>query len=46
MSRGAADQRPQPRQQLFHVERLGEVIVGAGVDALHLVAPAVAGCQQ
>ena len=36
----------QPRQQFFHVEGLGHVVVGAGVDALHLVAPAVAGGQQ
>ena len=29
-------------QQLLHVERLGDVVVGAGVHAGHLVAPAVA----
>ena len=43
---GAAQQRAQASQHLLHVERLGDVIVGAGVEALHLVAPAVARGQD
>ena len=39
---GAAQQRADPRQHFLEVKRLGDVIVGAGVEALHLVAPAVA----
>ena len=39
---GAAHQRAQARQHFLHVEGLGDIIVGAGVKALHLVAPAVA----
>ena len=46
MAGGAADQRPHPRQHLLDMERLGDVVVGAGVDAGHLVAPAVAGGQD
>ena len=42
MAGGAAQQRAQPRQHLLHVEGLGDIIVGAGVEALDLVAPAVA----
>ena len=42
MAGGAAHQRAQARQQFFGVERLGDVIVGAGVEARDLVAPAVA----
>ena len=34
------------RQQLLHVEGLGDVVVGAGVHAGHLVAPAVAGGED
>ena len=43
---GAAQQRADPRQYLLEVERLGDIVVGAGVKALHLVAPAVAGGQD
>ena len=32
--RPAAQQRPQPRQQLLALERLDQVVVGAGVEAL------------
>ena len=39
---GAAQQRADARQHLFEMERLGDIVVGAGVEALHLVAPAVA----
>ena len=42
MARGAAHLRPHARQQLLHVERLGEIVVGAGVHAGDLVAPPVA----
>ena len=43
---GAAQQRADARQHLFEMERLGDVVVGAGVEALHLVAPAVARGQH
>ena len=43
---GAAQQRPDARQHLLDMERLGDVVVGAGVEALHLVAPAVARGQH
>ena len=33
----AADQGPQPGQQLLQLERLGQVVVGPGVEALDLV---------
>ena len=46
MAGGAAQQRAQPRQHLLHVEGLGDIIVGAGVETLHLVAPAVARGQD
>ncbi len=42
MAGGAPHLRPHARQQLLHVERLGDIVVGAGVHAGHLVAPAVA----
>ena len=35
-------QRPQPREQLAEVERLDEVVVGAGVEAADAVATSVA----
>ena len=38
----AAQQRADARQHLLEMERLGDIVVGAGVEALHLVAPAVA----
>ena len=38
----AAQQRADAGQHFFHVERLGDIIVGAGIEARHLVAPAVA----
>ena len=43
---GPAQQRAQPRQQFFGIEGLGQIIVGARVEAGHLVAPAVAGGQD
>ena len=39
---GTAQQRANSRQHFFEVKRLGDVVVGAGIEALHLVAPAVA----
>src|SRR5580698_4511635 len=39
---GAAQERTQPCQQFLGIERLGEVIIGPGIEARHLVAPAVA----
>ena len=42
MAASAADQRSQAGQQFFHMERLGQVVVGTGVDAGHLLVPAVA----
>ena len=42
----AAQQRPHARQHFLEMKRLGDIIVGAGVEALHLVAPAVARGQQ
>ena len=35
--RAAAHRRPQPGQELVHAERLGHVVVGAGVERLDLV---------
>ena len=46
MAGRAAQQRADTRQHLLEVERLGDVVVGAGVEALHLVAPAVARGQD
>ena len=43
---GAAQQRADPRQHFLEMKRLGDIIVGAGVEALHLVAPAVARGQD
>ena len=42
----AAHQRPQPRQQLGQRERLGEVVVGPGVQPLDPVADGVAGGED
>ena len=42
MAGGAAQQGTQPRQHLFEMEGFCHVVVGAGVKALDLVAPAVA----
>ncbi len=32
----------QTGEQFLHAERLDEVVIGAGIDAIHLLAPAVA----
>ena len=42
MAGGAAQQRANPGQHFLEMKRLCDVVVGAGVEALHLVAPAVA----
>ena len=42
MAGGTADQGPQARQHLFHLKGLGHVIVGAGIEARDLLAPAPA----
>ena len=42
MAGGAAQQRADPRQHFLEVKGFCDVVVGAGVEALHLVAPAVA----
>ena len=38
----AAQKRAHARQHFFQMKWLGDIIVGAGIEALHLVAPAVA----
>ena len=43
---GPADQRAHPRQHLFDMVGLGDIIVGAGVDTGNLVAPAIARRQH
>jgi len=43
---GAAQQRAQPCQQFFGMERLGQIIIGPGIKACHLVAPAIARGQD
>ena len=43
---GAAQQRADPRQHFLEMKRLCDIVVGAGVETLHLVAPAVAGGQD
>ncbi len=42
MAGAAPQERPNPGENLFDVEGLGDVIVGAGVDTGDLVAPAIA----
>ena len=44
--RRPAQRRPQPGQQLVHAERLGHVVVGAGVERGDLVRLAVAGGEH
>ena len=41
VARSAAEQRAQSGQHFLHVEGLGDIVVGAGVDALDLLAPAI-----
>ena len=46
MAAGPAQQRAHAGQQLLGGERLGQIVVGAGVDALDLLAPAAARSQD
>src|SRR4029077_16440706 len=41
MSSRATQERADAGQYLFEVKRLGDIVVGAGVESLDLVAPAV-----
>src|SRR5215217_6034079 len=43
---GAPGKSPNPREQLLELERLGQVIVGAGVESGYLVQEIVAGGQH
>ena len=43
---GAAQQRADPGQDFLEMKRFCDIVVGAGVEALHLVAPAVARGQD
>ena len=42
----AAQRSPQAREQLLHVERLGDVVIGSGVEGGDLVAAVVAGRED
>ena len=42
----AAQQGAQPRQQLFHVKGLGQVVIRARVNARHLLVPGAAGREN
>src|SRR5215204_7574125 len=46
MPRGSTQERAQVREQFLHVEGLRHIVVGTGIKALDLVAPAVAGGQD
>jgi hypothetical protein len=46
VTRGTTNDRTQPRQEFFHSERLREVIVGAGIDAVDPFGPTAARCQD
>ena len=46
MPGGPPQQGPEARQQLFGVEGLGQVVVGAGVEAGDLLAPGAAGGED
>src|SRR3954465_14692172 len=46
MSATTGKKRAQGREQLLHMEGLRLFVDGPGVEALHLVAPAVAGGQD
>ena len=43
---GAPQKRPHARQHFLHMEGFGDIVVGAGVNALDLVAPSIAGGQD
>ena len=46
MAAGAPDQRAQPRENFLHLERFGDVVVGAAVDPLDLLVPAATSGQH
>src|SRR3954454_19886105 len=46
LSARSPDQTAQPRQELLHLEGLGEVVVRAAVDAAYFLAPASAGGEN
>jgi hypothetical protein len=46
MTGRAAQERANAREHFFHVEGLRHIIVGAGIEALHLLRPAVARGQN
>ena len=46
LTRCAPDQRTQTRQQLGQIERLGQIIVGAGIQPGNLVGARIAGGQD
>ena len=46
MSGRTAQQRAHARQHLFEMEGLGDIIIGSGIKALHLVAPPIAGRED
>ena len=46
MAGGSPQQGAQPGQQLFGMEGLGQIVVGAGVKAGHLLAPGAAGGED
>src|SRR5690349_15001510 len=46
LSGGAADERPQPREQLLHLKGLRDVVVRALIDTADLLVPAAAGRQH
>ena len=46
LSAGSADERSQTREHFFHPKWLRDVVVGAAVNALHLLVPAAAGGQK
>ncbi len=45
-ARAAAQESADPGDDLLHLEGLGDVVVGAGIDACDLLAPAVARGQD
>ena len=46
MAGRAPDQGPEARQHLGHVEGLGHIVVGAGIESGNLLAPAIARGQD
>ena len=46
MSVSATNQSSEPGQELFRLERFREIVIGPGIDALHLLRPAPARRQD